>query len=207
MPIIVPIVEGRGENDSVSLLIRRILNERFAIYDIEVARSVNALSKGNLTRSGGIEKFVELALRVRSVAGILVMCDADTECAVALAAGLAERVRSRHAAVPVAMACPTHEYEAWILASWQTISGRTIKGGASVRSDIEPPFDVESLRNPKAWLADAMAPSYKPTIHQASLTQMLDLQLAEASRSFRRLCHAVEQLVAGIRQGTSSVTP
>lgn len=205
--MIVPVVEGRGERESVALLLRRILFERLGIYDFGISPAIDAKSKGNLTSRGGIERFLQLALSRPGASGILIMCDADEQCAVALARALAGRIRNHQSQIPVAVVCPTREYEAWILASWPSVRGQDVKGGATLRPDLEPPLDVERIRNPKAWLTDAMSPPYKPTLHQASLTGLLDLELATSARSFRRLCDALSQLVANIRQGNSSVTP
>jgi hypothetical protein len=58
--------------------------------------------------------------------------------------------------------------------------------------------DAEDIVNPKQWLTDRMPPgrAYKETADQPALSSHIDLDLAHAnSRSFRRLCHAVEQLL------------
>jgi hypothetical protein len=50
--------------------------------------------------------------------------------------------------------------------------------------------------------------AYKEDEDQAAFTQRIDLELAKQnSRSFRRLCHAVEEIIAAIDGGTSAVTP
>ena len=62
---------------------------------------------------------------------------------------------------------------------------------------------VETVGNPKKWLSDQMPHGsiYKETTHQVSLSKEIDLDIArEKSRSFRRPCQALEQLVAGIDQ-------
>ena len=58
---------------------------------------------------------------------------------------------------------------------------------------------VEVQGNPKGWISRKMPRdrSYKPTSHQLALTELVDLELAHTnSRSFRRLCHALELLAA-----------
>ena len=50
--------------------------------------------------------------------------------------------------------------------------------------------------------------TYKETSDQASLTSRLDFELLlSRSRSFRRMRHAVEELVEACDAGTSPVTP
>ena len=63
---------------------------------------------------------------------------------------------------------------------------------------------VEDIANPKKWLSDQMPSgmAYKETTHQASFTSSVDLDMAyQNSRSFRRLCHALEQLVHAMDRG------
>ncbi len=208
MRYIVPIVEGRGEQEAVTVMLRRILQERFKEYTVDIAQPRNALCSSNLTKPGGLEAFLERALTVPSCCGIIVITDSDEACPVILARELASRARTRQAKIPIAVVCPHHEYESWILASWDSLRGRTIKGGASIRADISPQEPVETIRNPKAWLAGAMTPTYKPTLHQASLTQLLDFSIVETrSRSFRRLCNGIRQILSDISGGQSRVSP
>ncbi len=90
------------------------------------------------------------------------------------------------------------EYESWFLASLDTIRGRHgIPETASLTGD------VEAVANPKQWLSDRMPNGqiYKETTQQASFSSGIDLDLAcQNSRSFRRLCHALEQLVEVMSQ-------
>jgi hypothetical protein len=49
---------------------------------------------------------------------------------------------------------------------------------------------------------------YSPTLDQAVLTRLIDLEMArQNSRSFRRLCKAVMQVVDAMDQGQTIVTP
>jgi len=58
--------------------------------------------------------------------------------------------------------------------------------------------DVESKRGVKEWLSNQLPSgySYKPTVDQARLTNLIDIRAAQQkSRSFRRLCLTGEQIV------------
>jgi hypothetical protein len=68
--------------------------------------------------------------------------------------------------------------------------------------DAQSPHDPEARRDAKRQLRAMMNESYKPTLHQAAFSRLLDLDQAWAeSRSFRRLVHAVELLLAEEVQG------
>jgi len=86
----------------------------------------------------------------------------------------------------------------------------TIKGRAAISDTASFTGDIESLRGVKDWLSNQMPPGriYKETVNQPSLSQSIDLNLAQAnSRSFRRLCHAVQQLLDAMDSGEPIVTP
>lgn len=57
------IVEGPGEMEAVPLLVRRLLYEHLYRFDLSIKSPYIAKGNGNLTRSGGIERFLEVARR------------------------------------------------------------------------------------------------------------------------------------------------
>ena len=63
--------------------------------------------------------------------------------------------------------------------------------------------EVEGKRDVKGWLRHQMPRrKYSPTTHQRRFTSLIDLELAyENSRSFRRLYHAIEQLLEAFDGG------
>lgn len=60
MPKIVPIVKGSGDLEAVPVLLWKLLTER-GRYDIQIATPQYAHGCGNLTKAGGIERFVQNA--------------------------------------------------------------------------------------------------------------------------------------------------
>ena len=133
------------------------------------------------------------------------MVDADDDCALDWAKRACDRCRDVGVAVPIAVVCAVLEYEAWFLASLDSIrrSGR-------LNQDINFDGDPENFGGVKEWFTQQMPPgrAYKETIDQASFTSLIDVSLArDNSRSFRRLCHAVEELQSAMAAGTSSITP
>ena len=190
MPRIIPIVEGEGEVEAVPLLLRRILE-----YNGQWNWSV-----GRPTRAGHLDvlrhrlsRVLQRAQQEPDCAGILILLDLDDGCPYEEARNLAAQVRQLNLPIPVAIVFAHREYEAWFLASLATIAG-----SYGLPPDLTYPGDVEARRGVKECLTRQM-PShmpYKETVHQAKFTARIDLALArDNSRSFRRLLHAVEQLV------------
>jgi hypothetical protein len=73
---IVPIVEGDGEITAVPVLLHRLLQE-CSEYHFQIAIPKNAHGCGNLSKEGGIEKFVRYAWLEPSCAAVIVIVDGD----------------------------------------------------------------------------------------------------------------------------------
>jgi len=204
VPKIIPIVEGDGEKNAFPILLRRLLHETYDRYDVEISSAKSAYGRPNLTKPNGLEKFLNYAA-IEKANGIIVLLDADEDCAVELACALGNRTQQRGLTIPTVIVCAKCEYEAWFLASLATVAGK--KG---IKTDAAFDGDVEAKRNVKGWLSAQMPAGtiYKETLDQASLTANIDFTLARAhSRSFRRLEHAVEQLLDAIDHNRTIVTP
>ncbi len=198
MTTIVPVVEGEGDVAAFPGLLGRILLERFNRADVVVAQGkamvVNA--NGRSTLENRLERFIQYAQYKPDCGAILVLLDTDGECPVELAEQLRQRCGQIGLIRPVEIVCAHREYESWFLASIDTI-----KGWRGISEDATLYRDAEDIPNPKQWLTDQMPPgqAYRETTYQASLTQHIDIEIAHTnSRSFRRLCHALELLLDGI---------
>ena len=209
MPKIVPIVEGEGEVEAVPRLLGKLLSEN-GRYDLPIARPKNANGRSNLDKPGGLESFVELSWRERDCGATLVLVDADKDCPVTIASGYVRRIRAIGVRFSVVVVVAKCEYEAWFLASLETIAGREWQTRVGLPEELDYPGDVEAIVGVKGWLDRHLPPahSYKPSQHQALLTTMLDAEMARRrSASFRRLCRALEQAVEAIDQDQVVVTP
>jgi hypothetical protein len=210
MPVLVPIVEGDGEVQAVPILLRAICS-RFRALPWRVATPKNAHGCDNLMKAGGLERFVELAWRQRDCGGVLVLLDSDgRHCPMTLAQSLRARIRQMGPRHSVSIVVAHHEYEAWFLASLDTIVGRRFGGHHGLRASLSAPPDCESVQNPKQWLSRRFPGGriYKETSDQAAMTTLIDHDTARArSRSFRRLYSAVEKLLAGWHTGSVFVSP
>jgi hypothetical protein len=196
--VIVPIVEGDGEVDAVPNLLYKLLH-RHDCFDFHVARPKNAHGRGNLTAPGGVERFVLLALLEPHCEGVLVLLDADEDCAYTLANGLARRIAALTPQKPVVIIAAKCEYESWFLASLPTIAGILLEGRPGLKTELTYPDDrIEFLVGVKGWLSRNFQSGriYKETLDQLPMTRLIDLNLAlPKSRSLRRLEHAVVQLM------------
>jgi hypothetical protein len=209
MPKIVPIVEGPGEVKSVPALLSRILVE-MARYDVQVDEARNAHGCSNLLKPGGLEKFVEIAASVPDCGTILILMDADRQCAVQIAQDFSRRVQAIHIHRPVQIVIAKCEYEAWFLASLETIAGHNLEGRPGLPAGLTYNGEVEARIGVKEWLNQHFQKGriYKETGDQVLMTRLIDTEHARRrSRSFRRLWHAVEEALDAIDQQNTTVTP
>ena len=201
MTTIIPVVEGAGDVDAFPVLLRRILVERYHRPDVSVAQRnmvVRANGRSNLERK--FENFLQYAQYKPECDAILVLLDTYGRCPVVLAQGLTDRCVQMGLTPPVEIVCAHWSYESWFLASLDTIKGhRGISDAAALSQE------AEDIPNPKLWLTNQMprGQAYKETLHQASLSSLIDIEMAyRNSRSFRKLCHSLELLL----DNTSSPT-
>ena len=204
--IIVPVVEGQGDRCSVPGLLYRVL-QHFDRDDIQVRKPKTAKGKGNLLRD--YEKYVRYAAMEPGCAGILVLLDADDQCPVEEVHKLTERTKALNLQQSVRIVYANREYETWILANIDSEQGEGIRARLGIDGSASYQGDVDSI-HAKSWLKGKMprGRSYKETSDQRSLTAFIDIEhTRRRSRSFRRFCHAVEELVCGIGSGEAAVTP
>lgn len=195
MTSIVPVVEGDGDADALPGLLNRILLQRFKRYDIVVPEGKSKVVKtnGRPKLISKLERFLRHAQNKPNCGAILVLVDADMDCPVTLAQQLSQRCEQIGTRCPIQVVCAHRSYESWFLASLDTI-----RGHHSIANSAFLDCKVEEIARPKQWLTDQVpsGQAYKETTHQASFSRSIDLKVAyRNSRSFRRLCHAVEQLL------------
>ncbi|MBN1583629.1 MAG: hypothetical protein JXA89_23180 [Anaerolineae bacterium] len=129
-------------------------------------------------------------------AAVLVLFDLDDGCPYDIAPAVAGQIRDRGPwPFSVVVVCAYREYESWFLASLDAI-----------HPGHHYPDDAESLRDAKGWLRRNFG--YRQVRDQAGYTSRLDTtQTQTRSRSFRRLCHAFEELVQANHDSQLIVTP
>jgi hypothetical protein len=184
--IIQPIVEGQGDVDAVPVLLRRLRDEAQA-WGLEVAKP-HRRPRTLLVKREPLQSAVRVAGLTPDCAGILVIFDADDDCPKALAQELEKWAQEAAGERPCAVVLANREYEAWLLASIETLRG---KAGILPEAVSHP--DPESPRDAKGELEQRMpqGASYSPSVDQAPLTAHLDLESAyRRCRSFRKLVSA-----------------
>ena len=209
MPTIIPIVEGAGDVAAVPILLWKLLAE-LDRHDIQIGQPQNAHGGGNLTRPGGIERFVQNAWTKHDCGAVLILMDSDKQCPREIATDFSRRIQSIGLRFPVVTVIAKCEYEAWFLASIQTISGQVLGGRPGILGGLQSLEEVEDIIAAKGWLSRQFPKGriYKETFDQAAMTSLLDpIQARDRSRSFRRLCHALEQAIEAIDPGQTIISP
>lgn len=201
------IVEGHGDEPAVRILANRLLDSQ-SRWDVRVHRVKNAKGKPQLMRK--FENFVEYTLYDEDCQAVLVVVDADNDCPVDLAKGLSARAAAKGLQIPVAIVVPQPEFEAWFIAALDENADSPVRTRLQLPSEAVCPDNPDALRDAKGWLKGRMGRgrSYAETDDQPALADALSIELASArSRSFRRLEHALQELLAAIDGGAAIVTP
>jgi hypothetical protein len=191
---VVPVVEGHGEVRALPILLRRIGQridpERF----IDVRQPIRG-HRSKLTRRSEAERFLQLAVQKlgHEKGSVLVLIDADDDCAATLGPELVQVCQDLRPGLPVSVVLAVMEYEAWFLAAAQSL-----RGCRGLPDDLDPPDSPESFRDAKGWIQsrriDGLA--YGETTDQPALTAIFDLDQARAtSASFDKLWRDVERLM------------
>lgn len=199
------IVEGHGEanlprgkgKSAVTVLIGRLLHY-IGCYTLFPNESSSAfrMSYSEFFYSDKFERAIRYHKQFDDCAAVLTLLDMDDACPIEKATELSNRI-SRMESLPfsVVVVCAKCEYESWFLASLEAIHpGYTYEN------------DPEQIRGAKEWLRKNFG--YKPTHHQLTYTQKIDIELArQRSRSFRRLHHAFEEIDLATTNEISIITP
>lgn len=191
------IVEGRGEQTAVPILLGRLLAE-LNCWTLFPARKqpYKMNSYGAFFRPNRLEDVVRLHESYLDCAALLILLDMDDDCPQEKAFILTERIQQlRPLPFSVVVVCAKCEYEAWFLASLETIEP------SETFAD-----DPEAIRDAKGWLKRRFG--YRPTQDQGSYTRAIDFSLAQTrSRSFCRLYHAAEEIIMAHENGRFILTP
>lgn len=191
---IATIVEGKGEVEAVPILLRRIGERIRPDLVLDLPRPIR-VPRQRVIKAGELEQAIQLAaLRAGPEGRILVLLDAETDCPANLAPQLAQRSRDARPDILSRVVLAKSEYESWFLAAAGSVAGRR-----EISDDSTPPDDPESIRDAKGWLSSRMplGRSYRPTLDQAALTAVFDLDEARAAPSFDKLWRDLASLLQG----------
>lgn len=190
---IVTIVEGHGEVEAVPLLIRRLSAKGAGSVVPEMPKPIR-VGRQKLMKGGEVERAVELAARqTGDGGGILILLDADDNCAKDMAEQILARATAARSDREIRVVLATREFESWFLAAAESLAG--YRGLAET---LRAPDDCESVRDAKGWLTRKMPSgrSYRPTLDQAALAAVFDVDAArEGAPSFDKLWRDVVSLL------------
>lgn len=183
---IYPVVEGQGEVSAMPVLLRR-LRDQAQSWQIECGQAIRQ-PRSQLVKKDSLQRAVRIASLQEECSGILIVIDADDDCPRHLAPLLHRWAMEAAGAIPCAVVIANREFEAWFIASMESLRGRR-----RILPDAVSHQDPETPRNAKGEVERRMHPgaSYSPTADQASLTEAFDMRSAyRACRSFRKLVSA-----------------
>lgn len=168
------VVEGKGDINAMPLLLRRYMESTGDYRDL-IGKPIPLHGRGNATGKDGIERYAATSEIRPGCVGVLVVLDADDDCAAQFGPSLRARAEGAVAS-PVRVVLAERNFEDWLYASIETLSigqSRSYSPGASGLGAI-----VELLRSRK----------YAKATWQARLTSQMDIGLAAGrSRSLARL--------------------
>jgi Domain of unknown function (DUF4276) len=209
-------VEGKGDEDALPTLVKRVLNEHHGWHD-DVLLDNDAFRVGEVNKLIRDDfrfwnRFLNASLKRRNVGAVLLVLDGDSKriggeefCAAAVARSLA--IAATHVGAgrsfSVAVVFARQEFETWLIAGLPSLVGGRLPDGRLIEANMKAPGgDLEaSPRDAKGWLRAAVNGGYNPSRDQAAFTKLVDLEVIRARnlRSFRRLESAVSNLLQAIR--------
>ena len=192
--MIVPIVEGHAERESIPLLIRRVLQEH-NIHRVQVRPGLR-VPRDKLVKLGEIERYVQYARQQPGAQAITVIIDADNDCPKTLGPQLLARSTPVAPGFHLSVVLAKIELEAWFIAGIESL-----RGTRGIRQDAIPPEDPEVIRDAQGWLTTHMlrGRTYIPVDDQASFAQAFDYAAAATrSRSLRKFIKDIAQIGAAL---------
>ncbi len=171
------LVEGHGEVQAVGNLLTRLS----ADLDIYFPWS-NPIRCKNLHSEEGLRKGVELIRARANVRALLILRDEDDDCPKERGPEMAKWLRQLNLPFPSSVVLLKPEYEVLFLPCLDLMAGKPIKDPSGRdRPGLKPGTawdrtSWEARRGIKEWLSRNYPSnrSYKPTLDQLPMTQMLD---------------------------------
>lgn len=157
------VVEGRGEREALPCMLRKYLGEELACFKDILGKSIPCNGRDKALMAGGIEGKIAAAGYRPGCKGVMVVLDAEGDAICSLGPEIKRRA-ARILGLPVQVCLADPMYEAWLVASAETLGlgGLTFSAG-----------------NPTALIERALFPDkYIKPIWQPRLTQRMDLTLA-----------------------------
>lgn len=191
--MIVSIVEGFSEVESIPVLLRRYQGE-IGAYALRVERPIR-VKRNLVVKEGELEKAIELARRqYPGVRAVLVVLDTDRDCPASLGPELLRRARSAASSdFDCAVILPKTELESWFIGSVVSLRGQR-----GISEQAAPASDPESVGDAKGWLTSQMVGrTYVEVDDQPAFAELFDWSSALSScRSFRKFDKDVRSILS-----------
>lgn len=190
-----PVVEGHGEVEAVPVLLRRLIDEARS-WQVGVGRPVRR-KRSQFATEQGVAHAVKLAREEPNCGGILLLFDSDDDCPKELGPRVQSWATAAAGAMPCAVCMANREYEAWFLATADSLQGH-----AAMRADAMAHPSPETPRNAKGELERRMVvDDCKESVHQAPFSARMCLGDAfRRCRSFRKLVASFGRLMSHMGQ-------
>ena len=187
-----PVVEGHGEVRAVPVLLRRLLVEAH-VFDIDIGKPIRR-TRSQLATEEGLARSIALARIQPNCSAILVLFDGDDDCPAELGPTAQRWADAAARNVPCAVCIAHREYEAWFLATLDSLRHNAIRADAQAHPQPERPRDAKGEMSHRM-----LGRGYKPTTHQAAFSALFCLSDAcKRCRSFRKLTTSLGRLLTDI---------
>ncbi|MBI5559671.1 MAG: DUF4276 family protein, partial [Deltaproteobacteria bacterium] len=188
-----------GEVAAVPVLLRRLRDE-VGVFTVDVLPPIRQ-TRSQLAQKSSLQRVVQVAcLKVQGeCATILILFDSDDDCPKERAIEMQQWASEVSRSIPCAVVMAVKEYEAWFLATMESLRGK-----AGIMDDAVSLDNPELVRGAKEAIERQMMSgfSYKETIDQPALSAIFDMHTAYLKcRSFRKLVKSFGELVLANEAG------
>lgn len=187
------LVSGRGEEEAIPLLLRRVLQEYLSEYAVQPGDMLRKAETQLLHRRQDV---LERSIRrlARKNDAILIVVDSEDDCPAQLGPEFQARARAAYTdeRVPIFFVCVYRELETWFIHDAMNLFG------------VEPLADPYSRRDAKGWIKhNTDLRGYSEVLHSPKLCGQLEiLELIERSDSFRVFVDRIERIVGALSPGS-----
>lgn len=185
MTTIAVIVEGHGEVQAASTLLRRLATWIAPNKYIEINPPIRTSKAKFINDDEEFYKKVQLAkLKASDDGWVLILLDADDDCPVALCRAIKAKAQNHFLTDNLSIVIANREFEAWFIASASSLIG--VRGLNLIPAMAVT--DPDAPRDAKGWLGRQMPGRYHEVSDQPAFCARMSLEDAwQTSRSFRHL--------------------
>lgn len=201
--LIVPIVEGQGEEAAVPVLLRRFAHDS-EVYNYQINPPIRIKVSSFLQGGEYFQRFIKLAANKAAMSNglVLILLDCEDDCPAELGPRLLQQAQEVRSDVEYLCVLAYREFETWFLAAAESLSGCS-----GLNEDLLPMDDPESRRDAKGWFTKNMpGTSYDPIRHQAAFASQFSFEQAERVPSFHRLRRKLSEYFTGMKSSKEEVT-